>query len=334
MTKKIIAVMLIVLLSAIGIAFFMAEDVDETKLSTEDKKFIVCTAFPVYDWLNEIIGENADKFNIRLLVQNGDVHSFQPTLSDILKIHLSDLFVYVGGVSEKWTDKVIKENEVTALKLFDCLENSEKRLADTGHHHDHAEHSDDEYDEHIWLSLRLAERMVNAICDGVAAVDPDGEALYRSNAKAYCEKLKNLDNEYKKAVAESEDKTIIFADRFPFLYLTEDYGAESIAAFPGCSTDTDASFETVVRLSEKVKALDKKTILVLENSDRTVANAVIGASGNQDIQIAVMNSCQSIAPESVQDAEAKKIQGKDLADGADYIAIMEENLKAFREALK
>ncbi len=305
----------------------------ETK--NDDKIDIVCTSFPIYDWVNEIIGENADLFNVSLLARNGDIHNFQPAAADMVKIHTADLLVCIGGISEQWIDDVIKDSGIRTLRLFDTVPENEKLAADGDHNHNtnHEGHSDNEYDEHIWLSLRLAERMVDAICSEISILDKQGEAVYQNNAEKYVEKLKVLDAEYKKAVNESEDKTIIFADRFPFLYMTEDYGVESVAAFPGCSTDTDASFETVVELSEKVKELDKKTILVLENSDRTVANAVIDASGNQNIQITVMNSCQSIAPKSVQDAETKKIQGKDLADGADYLDIMTKNLDAFRAAL-
>ena len=309
--------------------------VQPQNLANDDKIDIVCTSFPIYDWVNETIGENADLFNVSLLAQNGDIHNFQPAAADMVKIHTSDLLVCIGGISEQWIDDVVKYRGIRTLRLFDTVPENKKLSATEGHNHDanHEGHSDNEYDEHIWLSLRLAQKMVDAICQEISVLDKQGEAVYQSNAEEYIKKLKALDTEYKKTVDESEDKTIIFADRFPFLYLTKDYEVESIAAFPGCSTDTDASFETVVSLSEKVKELDKKTVLVLENSDRTIANAVIGASGNQNIQIAVMNSCQSLAPGSVKDAEAKKLQGKDLADGADYIAIMEENLKAFKEAL-
>ncbi len=303
--------------------------------ANDDKIDIVCTSFPIYDWVNEIIGENAHLFNVSLLARNGDIHNFQPAAADMVKIHTADLLVCIGGVSEQWIDDVVKYRGIRTLRLFDAVSESKKLSATDGHNHDvnHEGHSDNEYDEHIWLSLRLAQRMVSEICQEISVLDKQGKVVYQNNAEEYIKKLKALDTEYKKTVDESEDKTIIFADRFPFLYLTEDYGVESIAAFPGCSTDTDASFEMVTSLAEKVKELDKKTVLVLENSDRTIANAVIGASGNQNIQIAVMNSCQSLAPGSVKDAEAKKLQGKDLADGADYIAIMEENLKAFKEAL-
>ena len=331
MNKRIISISL----AAVFCLTLMGCTAQPQELAYDDKIDIVCTSFPIYDWVNEVIGENVDRFNVSLLAQNGDIHSFQPAAADMVKIHTSDLLVCIGGISEQWIDDVVKYRGIRTLRLFDTVPEIEKLSADGNHNHDanHVGHSDDEYDEHIWLSLRFAEKMVNGVCQEISVLDKPGKVVYQNNAEKYIKKLKALDDEYKKAVDESEDKTIIFADRFPFLYLTEDYGVESIAAFPGCSTDTDASFETVVRLSEKVKEFDKKTVLVLENSDRTVANAVIGASGNQNIQIEVMNSCQSIAPESVKDAEAKKLKGEDLADGADYIAIMEENLKAFKEAL-
>lgn len=331
MTKRFTVLLLAAVLLTTGLSGCKMGKVQNPD---SDKIDIVCTIFPVYDWLNEIIGTNADKFNITLLAQNGDLHNYQPTAQDIVKLHTCDLFVYVGGASDQWTEKALTDSTARQIKLFDLLDPEERLMAEPEHTHNHEGHSDEEYDEHIWLSLRLARKMVNAVCGAVSALDTADTKLYERNAGAYCQRLGELDGKYKKAVEESADKTIVFADRFPFLYMTNDYGLECYAAFSGCSADTNASFETVASLAESVKDLDKETVLVLENSDREIADAVISATGKLDVKIAVMNSCQSIVLQSNAEAEHKKLKGEDLADGADYIEIMTENLVSLKEALK
>ncbi len=287
------------------------------KIQQESEKIsIVCTTFPAFDWAREIIGSENEGFEVELLSKSGDLHSYQPSAWDIAKIHNCDLFVYNGGISDKWTEEIIKENEVNALRLFDAVQ--EELISEQGEHH-HGHEAD--YDEHIWLSLRLAKMSVEAITDAVCELVPENAEGFKKNKIAYNLKLDELDEQYKEAAEMSSDKTVIFADRFPFLYLTEDYGVNAVAAFTGCSADTDASFEVVARLVEKVNEFDKETILVLENSNQSVADTVIKNTEKKTAKIAIMNSCQSIGEYEIR-------------QGASYMEIMTKNLDAFSEALK
>lgn len=287
------------------------------KIQQESEKIsIVCTTFPAFDWAREIIGSENVWFEVELLSKSGDLHSYQPSAEDIAKIHNCDLFIYSGGASDKWTEDIIRENGINALRLFDVVK--EELICEQGeHHHEH----EADYDEHIWLSLRLAKMSVEAITDSVCELVPENAEGFKKNNIAYNLKLDELDKQYREAAEKSSDKTVIFADRFPFLYLTEDYGVNVVAAFPGCSADTDASFEVVTKLIEKVNELDKRTIIVLENSNQSVADTVIKNTKKKTTKIAVMNSCQAIGE-------------YEIGQGASYIEIMTKNLDAFSEALR
>ncbi len=293
------------------IIFLTACGVGDNEIKRNDKISIVCTTFPAFDWVTEIIGDETDKFDITLLSKGGDLHSYQPSAKDIARIQTCDLFLYVGGISDQWADKIVREKGINGLKLFDVVKD--------GLVLEHKDHERGEVDEHIWLSLRLAKKMVQEISDYICDLDDDCED-YRENAKNYCTRLEALDKRYEIAAANSSDKTVIFADRFPFLYLTEDYGIEVIAAFPGCSTDSDVSFEVITELSEKIDQLGKETVLVLENSNQTVADTVIKNTKNKTAKTAVMNSCQSIGD-------------REIKQGADYLEIMTKNLDAICSAL-
>ena len=319
MKTRIIAFLLILIVSAVS---FTGCGTSLPPMADNGKVNIVCTTFAVYDWINEIVGDNSQSFEVNLLSGGGDIHSYQPSAADIAKIHTSDLLVYIGGQSDVWVEKLLDGESKNVLRLFDV--NKEMLLVTDMHQHSHEHshehsHSGEEYDEHIWLSLKIAERSVEAICDAVVLLDTENADRYRENANNYCEKLALLNEEYKAAVENSADKTVIFADRFPFAYMLKDYGIEYIAAFPGCSSDTNAGFETVIKLAEEMNRLQKKTVLVLENSNQTIADAVISAAAVADARPAVMDSCQAI--------------GGKMAQKADYLNIMKENLKALKMAL-
>lgn len=309
---------------------------------------VACTLYPVYDWIKNITaGVPDNKISITLIAKKGvDMHSFQPSVKDIADADTADLFVYLGGESDRWAaDTAENMPEENTLCLFDALgdslaeENNEntavKHDNDRAHsseeHDEHSGHEADEhggahepekeYDEHIWLSLRLAAKAVSALCEAISEIDPPNAAVYEKNASAYCAELNRLDGKYASAVENSRDKTVVLADRFPFLYLMNDYGITCYAAFPGCSADTEADFRTIVYLIEKVNEHQKDAVLVLEGSDFSVAETVIAGSSRKDARLAVADSCQS---PPVQSREAE----------SEYLSVMERNLEALTLALQ
>ena len=127
---------------------------------TSDKIKVVCTTFPQYDWVRQILGENSDEFEIKLLTDNGvDMHSYQPSTADIAAVASCDVLVYTGGTSENWVASALKEAvnpDMTVVNLMDYLGDSikEEELAEGmqgdshGHTHSHAEEDDDHDEAH------------------------------------------------------------------------------------------------------------------------------------------------------------------------------------------
>ncbi len=308
MFKKIISIFLI-----LSLLFSVTACSGDAQSGDGDKINIVCTTFAAYDWTREIVRDNKAAFDITLLGGGADLHSFQPTTRDIAKIHTADLFVQIGGTTEEWTKELNLGDRV--LRLFDLLDDTEKLCIKSPHMQ--LQFSEDNYDEHIWLSLRLAQRMTNEICKRICDLDEENGVQYRLNCANYIEELKKLDEKYQSVVNNSDDKTVIFADRFPFAYLMNDYDITCFSAFDGCSSDADASFNTVADLSQKVKKYDKKTVLVLENSNESVVQPLKSALSGASLDVAVINSCQSLA-----------------ADTEGYIDIMTDNLNSLEKALR
>ena len=292
------------------------------------KKQIVATVFPEYDWVMNVLGNKAGDYDVTMLLDNGvDLHSFQATAADIMKISSCDMLIYVGGESDEWIEDAIKEavnKDMVVINLLETLGDAvkEEEIAEgmEGEDHDH-EGDEVEYDEHVWLSLRNAEVIVNAIADAFAGIDSENASVYSSNAAVYNEKLKALDAGYKAAVDGASAKTVLFGDRFPFRYLTDDYGLSYYAAFAGCEAETEASFETVVFLANKLDELGLKAVLTIETSDQKLAKTIKENSRSADQEILTLDSMQSTT-------------SKDIKAGATYLSIMEKNLEVLKKALR
>ena len=290
---------------------------------------IVATVFPIYDWVRELTAGN-DGAELTLLLDSGvDLHSFQPTMDDILKIANCDVFIYVGGESDKWVDDALrqkKNDNMLVLDLMDILgENAKEEEFIEGMQEPEEEEEEEEeegveYDEHIWLSLKNASLLCDKIAEALSSADADNAALYRANADAYIEKLNALDARYAAAVDAAPNKTMVFGDRFPFRYMTADYGITYYAAFLGCSAESEASFETISFLAGKLAELGLKHIVALESSDGKLAKTIVTNSKAENVEVVTMDSLQSATLD-------------DAAGGATYLSVMEKNLEALKIAL-
>lgn len=344
----------VLFLSVIMIMTLFLPSCKSNSSSKNDKLQIVTTVFPAYDWTREVLGEQIDNVDLTMLLDSGtDLHSYQPTADDIAKISDCDVFIYVGGESDDWVDDALKEaknKDMKVINLLDTLgdkakeeESKEGMQADEDHEHEHdhdgdhhdkhehdhdGDHHDDdndedepEYDEHVWLSLKNAKLLVQAISDKLSEADSSNSERYAANAKSYIDKLSELDASYAKAAKDGSKKTMVFADRFPFRYLTDDYNIDYYAAFNGCSAESEASFETVIFLAKKIDELGLNSIMKIESKDNKIAQSVKDNTAKKNQQILTMNSMQSIT-------------AKDVKDGTTYMSIMQDNLKTFTEALK
>lgn len=489
-----------------------ASNVPKSGNSSSETIKIVSTIFPQYDWVRQILGDNADNAELTLLLNSGvDLHSYQPTVDDIVAISTCDMFIYVGGESDAWVedalaaasnedmvvinllevlgDAVVEEeiiegmehdhdhsheeidpdnigdrelsyyaedwvtienalnsgamdgyvqhnaeanetdfdSQMTAFQThwasdypaFEITENglvldgtavayryagyelivgddsvtvwygyeavdtmgvAPKFIAfndhtaesdDHDHEHEHEDehdhekpshfhmrygdeslsalveiegwaptyflssmsneavaeamsghsHDEAELDEHVWLSLRHAQTLTTYIADKLGEVDPENSAVYTANANTYNGKLSALDAEYQSVVDSASIKTLLFADRFPFRYLVDDYNLDYYAAFSGCSAETEASFETIVFLATKINELRLENILVIESSDKSIAETVSENTNDKNQQILVLDSIQSVTSSGI-------------ASGATYLSAMESNLAVLEEALK
>ncbi len=340
MKKRMIAIIVAVclVLGAVTLAACTAKkDNTKTNDNTSKKISIVTTIFPEYDWVINILGDKAENADITMLLDNGvDLHNYQPTVDDLIKISNCDLFIYVGGESDEWVEDALANATKKKMKVINFLETlgsnvkeeeviegmeAEEHEHEEGEEeHEEGEEEGPEYDEHVWLSLKNAQILVSEIAKELSVVDSTNASVYSANAETYNKQLSDLDAQYEAAVKASTTKTLLFGDRFPFRYMVDDYGLDYYAAFVGCSAETEASFETISFLAGKVDELSLKHVMVIENSDKKIADTIIATSKTKDADIITMNSLQSTT-------------SQDAKGGTTYLSVMQNNLNALKEAL-
>ncbi len=277
---------------------------------------IVTTIFPLYDWTKNLLGDRADEVSLTMLLDDGvDMHSFQPSVADMITVSSCDLLIYVGGESDEWIADALAERanpDMIALNLLELLGHRALREELVEGMEGEAE---DTQDEHIWLSLQNARILCAAIRDALVRLDSEHARGYEAAFAVYDAKLEALDAEYRAAAASAARRTLLVADRFPFRYLTEDYGLDYYAAFSGCSAETEASFATVIFLAKKADELGAGSLCVIETSDGKLARTVVENTERRDLRVLTLHSMQGpVGSES-------------------YLTLMEQNLNVLKEAL-
>lgn len=288
--------------------------------SDEGKLKIISTVFPPYDLAKHIAGDNAE---IKILLPPGsEAHTYEPTAKEIIAIQSCDVFLYIGGENEQWADKLINSNDtskVKIVKLIDCVptlsEEDEEEHEDEHNHHEHDhEH---ETDEHIWTSPENARLMLSAVYDAICEVDPENSKIYTENKDAYDKQLVELDNDYKTAIDNAKNKTIVLADKFPFRYLAHEYGLDCYAAFSSCSDESEPSVSTMIKLTKRIKENNVPVVYYLEFSSTKIADTLCDETGATKL---MLHSCHNVSKQ-------------DIENNVSYVDLMKQNLENLKVAL-
>jgi len=316
-----------------------------TALQNQDGKInVTTTIFPAYDFVRQIIGKQGlqDKVNLTMLLSPGaESHSFEPSPRDIITIQNSDIFIFIGGETDSWVERILQTMNTDNMKILammdivdvveeefvEGMERSHDHHEHDDHDHDHHDHHDHddhdhigedvEYDEHVWTSPRNAILIVTAITKLLCDADPANAVFYSENAAAYIEKLQQLDVAFSKITANAKRNIIVFGDRFPFRYFVDAYGLSYFAAFSGCSTETEPSAATVAFLINKIRAEQIPVVFHIELSNERMANTISEETGAKKL---LLHSVHNITK-------------RDFDAGLGYLELMQRNTETLREAL-
>lgn len=299
--KRIIAAMLLIVM-----AIFCACD---TKIEDDGKITIMATNFPGYDFARQIVGNSADIKVEQLLPPGTESHGYEPSPKEIIAMENCDLFIYVGGESDAWVEKILEsmDNPPKTVKIMELSE-----LVHSDHHHE----GNEVYDEHVWTSPANAISITKGICEEICSLDKANAEKYRENSGEYCKKIEELQEEFT-AFFTKNDKTLVFGDRFPFIYFAKEFGVEYISAFPGCGGETEADAGTIAEIIDMVNNDNIKTIFHIEFSNANVARAIAQETGTQ---AKLFHSCHNVSKQEID-------------DGATYVSLMRQNLETLKEGI-
>ena len=309
--KRLSAMLLIVCLLLCGCNAQPEPERDASKLQ------IVCTSFPAYDFARQMAGDRAE---LTLLIKPGaEVHSYEPTPKDMIRIQQSDLFICNGGESEAWVEALVTP-ELNTIYMMNCVNTVEESsegiyAAEQDHEHDHEEEA--ELDEHVWTSPLNAIKICEAICNELCKLDADNAEVYKTSFTAYKAQLLSLDREFRQVVRDSGKNTLVFADRFPMRYFALEYGLDCYAAFPGCSSETEPSAKTVAYLIDRVREDDIPAVLYMEFSNQKMADVICEDTG-----------CRKLPFYSAHSVSAQQFE-----EGVTYLDLMRVDLNSLKEAL-
>lgn len=302
--KRLIAILLCLCLMLCGCTAQPEKPHDETKLQ------IVCTSFPAYDFAREIAGDRAE---LTLLIKPGsEVHSYEPTPKDMIRIQESDLFICNGGESEQWAKTLITP-ELNTIYMMGCVDTVEES-ADGIYN---AEDGEPELDEHVWTSPLNAIKISEEICNALCKLDTDNAEAYKTNFVAYKAQLMALDREFRQVIKNSGKHTLVFADRFPMRYFALEYGLDCYAAFPGCSSETEPSAKTVAYLIDRVREDKIPAVLYMEFSNQKMADVI----------------CEDTGCKKLPFYSAHSVSAEQFEQGVSYLDLMRINLNSLKEAL-
>lgn len=305
---------------AIFAMLFMSCQKNNMSQSTEKQFKIITTIFPEYDWTKNIVGTN-EKIDIQLLMKNGtDLHSFNPSAKDIIEIACCDILIYVGGESDQWISDALKNKinkNMVEINLMSELKNfiKEEEIIEGMEADDDSDEI--EYDEHVWLSVKNAKIICEKICIQLSQMLPEYAEEFQNNFNSYKNQLDLLDTDFAEACSNIKSNTLLFCDRFPFRYFTDDYGLNYYAAFVGCSADSEASFKTIAFLSKKIDQLELEKVYVLDGSNKKIATTVINSTKNKNQNIFVLDSMQFVTWDEIK-------------NGKNYISVMRKNLETLK----
>ena len=313
-----LTICIIVILIILGIILGLSLKYNKV-VKDNSKLNIVATTFSSYDFAKHIVG---DKANVIFLMEPGaDEHSYEPTAADLIKIKNADIFIYIGGEMEKWSDKILESDiidreKTTIIKVTDCIDLVTETEID-GAEPEEEEEEEGAFDTHIWSSPSNAMKMVEYIAKTVSEKDEANKETYTKNANEYIDQIKDVKEQIKQVVDNKKRSRLVFGDKMPMQYFLNEYGLTASAAFNGCSTESEPSAKTVTYLINKVKEEKIPVVLYIELSTGKTAKAIASETGTKAVQIQTLHN----------------ISKDDFNNGETYVSLMQRNIEVLKQAL-
>jgi ABC-type Zn uptake system ZnuABC Zn-binding protein ZnuA len=224
----------------------------DTSPAPDDGRLRVVTSTTVLGDLVAQVGGDAVAVS-SLVPKGGEVHTFDPTPSDLRAVTEADLIVMNGLGLDDWIADVVADSGASApvVRVAEDLD---------GVTYLEGEEPDEPVNPHLWLDVANAMRYVERIVDRLAEVDPTEAEAYRAQGSAYLARLEALDAWARERIGSipAQDRVIVsFHEAFP--YFARAYGLDIVGTVvdaPG----QDPSAGEIASLVEAIRASGAKAV--------------------------------------------------------------------------
>lgn len=243
-----------------------------------------------------------------LLPAGSDPHSYQPTPQDVARISESKLLLINGADYEHFLEALLENTggERTVIEASAGISPRTDAALENG------------MDPHLWLDPNNVIVYVENIRDALTHFDPEGEAVYRSNADRYTAELKDLDNWIVSQVDQiPADRRLLVTNHEAFGYFAERYGFTVVGTvIESFSSDASPSAQQLAALIDQIRSSGAPAIF-LDASDNTMLARQIASE--TDVKVVTNLYLESLT---------------DGAPAPTYIDMMKHNVTQIVQALR
>ncbi len=232
-------------------------------------KIEVVASFSILADITAQIG--GERVHVSTLVpREADAHVFQPAPQDARRIARAGAVIINGLGFEGWMERLIKAaggnpRIIMASQTIVPLKSTDPHLRGL--------------DPHAWHDVATVKSYVATIRDGLSAMDPDGQSLYRQRAQAYLLQLDQLDAEIRASLGDIPPaRRIIVTSHDAFGYYARAYGIRMLAP-QGVSTETEASAKDIAKVIKQIRAQSIPAVILENVSDPRLLEQIARETG-------------------------------------------------------
>lgn len=279
---------------------------------------IVASIFPLKEFAQSVAGNRG---TVDLLLPPGaEIHSWQPRPSDLIKLSSSDLFVYIGADLEPWAEDIlrsVRNPRLTIVKASKGLSLIRGVKETEPHGHESlSSHDSGAVDPHVWLDFKNDEKIVDSIEKALAEIDPGSKDVFLQNAELYKQKLRALDEKYRKGLDFCDQRTIVLGGHGAFGYLARQYNLTQVSLY-GLSPDAEPTPSQLIEVIRFVKQKKIKTVFFEWSVSHDLTTVIARETGARTL---LLNPGATLPLRSKESAIS-------------FLSIMEKNLENLKDGL-
>ena len=209
-----------------------------------------------------------DRANITNLSENGSVHDFEISATQMARLCEGDLFIYSGD-ADNWAKDVSKTAEAEGCKTL-------------------ALSPDESEDPHTWLDPDKAIEQMEAVCNALCEVSPENSEDFKSNLDAAKEKYTSLKERTQSLLEKNQNKTMVVAHG-AYGHLADELGMTQLA-IEGIHSEGDP---TAAHMAQTIDYIKENNIKYIFTSPNETSKSAIAVADETDSTLLLLDAMEA-----------------------------------------